>query len=143
MAKSNHLETSGLEYWLTTTAVGSITITARPTEWFVGLFTEDPTDAGTGAEVDTTVDDTAYARQQENAAGFTVSGDSATNQNALVFPACVYGTGAAPYDVTHVGIFDAVTGGNLLYHGALDSSKNITVGDQADFAIGDLTIVEN
>lgn len=139
MAKSNAVETDNLTYWLTTTAV---TIT-RPTTWFVALFTTDPTDAGTGNEVDTTVDDTAYARQQENAAGFTVVGNSATNTNQLTFPACVYGSGGVPYDVTHTAVFDAVTGGNMLYHGALDSAKTIEVTDQVDFAPGDLTITEN
>lgn len=139
MSKSNAVETDSLKYWLSTNAVGI----TRPTEWWFALYTTDPTDADTGNEVDSTVDDTAYARQQENAAGLTVSGDSATNTDTLTFPACVYGTGAAPYDVTHVAVFDAETGGNMLYHGALDSVKEITTGDQADFAPGDFTVIED
>ena len=139
MAKSNTLETNTLTQWLTTIAAPT-----RPTTWYIALFTADPTDADiTANEVDTTVDDTAYARQQENVAGFTVTGDSATNTDELTFPVAVYGTGAAPYDVTHAGVYTALTGGTLLYHTALDSIKTVIAGDQANFAPGDLTITEN
>ncbi len=140
MAKSDALEQSALEYWLTTTATGSIAIPARPTAWYVALFTADPTDADvTANEVDTTVDDTAYARQT---VAFTVTGASADNDAAATFPAVVYGSGAAAYTITHFGIYDASTGGNLLYHGVLDVQNTLATSDQANIAAGDIVITE-
>lgn len=42
--------------------------------------------------------------------------------------------------VTHVGIFDAVTSGNLLWHGALSASKVIDDGDTLSFAVGNIDL---
>jgi hypothetical protein len=42
--------------------------------------------------------------------------------------------------VTHMGIFDAVTSGNLLWHGALDASRVIADGDTFLFSIGNIAL---
>ena len=125
MSFSDTFETRVLTWVFTTGAA------TRPTAWYLALFTTDPTDAGSGTEVSTS--GTAYARQS---ASFTVSGDTASNSAAIEFPTATasYGT------VTHVGIFDASTAGNLIAHAALTTSKAIDTGDVFRVPTGDLDI---
>ena len=101
----------------------------RPTAWYVALFTSAPSDAGGGTEVS----GGAYARQ---AVTFSVSGNTATNSGAIEYPTATAGYGT----VTHVGIFDASTGGNLIAHSALTTSKAIDTGDVLRFPAGDIDI---
>ena len=42
--------------------------------------------------------------------------------------------------VTHIGIWDAASSGNLLYHGAVSSSKTVASGDTISLAVGQLTV---
>ena len=101
-----------------------------PTTVYVGLFTTDPTDAGTGTEVS----GNAYARQS---ATFAAPSDGAASTNADVqFPQATGSWGT----VTHFGIFDALTTGNLLYHGQLTISKTIDLGDVFKIDSGNLTV---
>jgi hypothetical protein len=101
-----------------------------PTDVYVGLFTTDPTDDGSGTEVS----GGSYAR---TVATFAAPSDGSSSTNADVqFPQAtgVWGT------VTHFGIFDASTAGNLLYHGVLTASKTIETGDVFKIASGNLTV---
>lgn len=125
MSFSDTFETRVLTWVFTANAA------TRPTAWYLALFTTDPTDTGSGTEVSTT--GTAYARQS---ASFTVSGDTASNSAAIEFPTATasYGT------VTHVGVFDASTAGNLIAHAALTTSKAIDTGDVFRVPAGDLDI---
>ena len=101
----------------------------RPTSWHVALFTTNPGDPDSGTEVS----GGGYARQT---ATFTVTGSTATNSAALEYPVAT-----APYGtVTHVGIYDASTGGNLIAYAALTSSKSIDTGDVLRIPAGDLDI---
>ena len=75
----------------------------------------------------------AYARQ---AVTFSVSGDTATNTGAVEYPTATAGYGT----VTHVGIFDASTGGNLIAYAALTASKTIDTGDVLRLPAGDLDV---
>jgi hypothetical protein len=104
---------------------------------FVALFTNDPTDAGTGAELS----DSGYIRQRAHASvasdGFTVPANgSSSNARNLVFPAIV----DAQKTITHWGIFDAQTSGNLLYHAAMLNPKTLDPTDVLSFPIGSLII---
>ena len=101
----------------------------RPSAWFVALYTGAPNDAGGGTEVS----GGAYARQ---AVTFSVSGDTATNTGAIEYPTATAGYGT----VTHVGIFDASTGGNLIAYAALTASKTIDAGDVLRLPAGDLDV---
>ena len=93
---------------------------------YVGLFTSDPTDVGTGTEVS----GGSYARQ---AVTFTSPTGGATSNTAdIYFPAA----SAAWGTVTHFALFDAVTGGNILFHGTLDIPKIINTADQFKFPQG-------
>jgi len=86
--------------------------------------------AGTGTEVS----GGSYARQSVTF-GAPSNGVS-TNSAAVEFPQCTSTWGT----VSHIGILDASTSGNLYYHTALDSSKTIETGDVFKIAIGNLSV---
>ena len=123
MSFSNTFETTVLTWVFTT---GSAT---RPTAWHIALYTSAPDDTGGGTEVS----GSAYARQS---VAFTISGNTASNTSALEFPTATgsYGT------VTHVGVFGASSGGNLIAYAALTTSKAIDTGDVLRVPAGDLDI---
>ncbi len=101
----------------------------RPTAWFIALYTAAPNDTGGGTEVS----GGGYVRKS---ATFTVSGDTASNSGAIEYPTATgnYGT------VSHVGIFDASSGGNLIAYAALSVSKTISTGDVLRIPAGDLDV---
>ena len=80
MSFTNAYETHLLQYLLTTDSV------TRPTSWYVGLFTSDPTDTGAAG---TEVSGNGYAR---TAVTFSVSGDTASNTAGVEFPAATGGS---------------------------------------------------
>ena len=90
-----------------------------PTTTYLALYTNDPTDADTGTEIT----GGSYVRQSIT---FSSPSNGATsNSSAIEFPQATADWGT----ITYVGIRDAVTSGNLLYHTALDTSKTISNGD--------------
>ena len=121
---SNYLENALINASLRATTFTS------PSVIYVGLFTADPTDAGSGTEVS----GGSYARQSVTF-GAPSNGVS-TNSAAVEFPQCTSTWGT----VSHIGILDASTSGNLYYHTALDSSKTIETGDVFKIAIGNLSV---
>ena len=125
MSFSNTFETHVLNYVFTATSV------TRPTAWYLALFTSNPAEDASGTEVSTS--GTAYSRQS---ASFTVSGNTASNSAAIEFPTATasYGT------VTHVGVFTASSGGDLVAYAALSTSKAIDTGDVFRVPSGDLDI---
>jgi hypothetical protein len=125
MSLSNSFETSTLT-WLLTTGSPS---PARPTAWYLALYTVAPTDTGGGTEVS----GTAYVRK---AATFTVSGNTASNSAAVEWPTA----GGSWGTVVAVGVFDALSGGNLIAYGNLTTSKTIDTGDVFRIPAGDLDI---
>lgn len=123
MSFSNTFETHVLQYVFTTTSL------TRPTAWYVGLFTTDPTDADSGTEVS----GTDYARESVT---FSVTDDTASNTAAIEFTAAGSNWGT----VTHVGIYDAASSGNLIAHASLTASKAIDTGDVFRIPTGDLDV---
>lgn len=113
--------------WLMTTGTAT-----RPTAWFVGLFTAAPSDSGGGTEVSTG----GYSRKSVTFNAASSPGGTTSNSGVVTWTA----SGANYGTVTHVGIFDASTAGNLLWHGALSSSKTVNDGDTIQFAAGNLTL---
>jgi hypothetical protein len=101
-----------------------------PTTVYVGLYTSDPTDADTGTEVS----GGSYARVAVTF-GAPSNGVS-TNSAAVEFPQATASWGTVGW----IGIEDSLTGGNLLYHTALDTSKTIDNGDIFKIAIGSLSV---
>jgi hypothetical protein len=124
MSFSNTFETHVLQYVFTTDSV------TRPTAWYVGLFTADPTDTGSGA---TEISGNNYSRVS---ATFSVSGATATTTAAVEFAAATGSWGT----ISHIGIFDASSGGNLIAHSALTASKAIASGDVFRIPTGDIDI---
>lgn len=121
---SNFLENALINATLRNTAYTS------PSAVYVSLHTADPTDAGTGTEVS----GGSYARVS---ATFGAPSNGATAITAAVeFPQATGDWGT----VTHIGIWDSLTTGNLLYHSILDSSKNIQTGDIFKISTGNLTV---
>ncbi len=108
--------------------------TTHPTSWHIGLFTSAPNDTGGGTEVS----GSGYSRQSCTWASASGTGGTTSNEANETFTA----SGGDWGSVTHIGIFDASTSGNLLWHGALTSSKSVDDGDSLEFAIGaiDLTL---
>lgn len=111
---------------------GTLTL---PSTLYIGLFTAAPTDAGGGTEVS----GNNYSRLAVPAD--TTNFPTATSgsiQNALTLtfaiPSGNWGT------VTHIGIFDAATGGNLLVWGALSSPRVITSSADVRLNQNQLTI---
>ena len=101
-----------------------------PATVYVALFTTDPTDAASGTEVT----GGSYAR---TSVAFAAPSNGASASSAdCTFPTCTSTWGT----VSHIGIFDASTSGNLLYHTPLDTSKTIETGDIFKIASGSLTV---
>ena len=121
---SNYLENALINGTLRATSY------TAPTTVYLALYTTDPTDADTGTECS----GTAYARQSITF-GAPSNGVS-TNSAVIDFPQA----GSAWGTITHIGIRDAVTAGNLLYHSPLDTSKTIASGDVFRVASGSLSV---
>lgn len=84
---------------------------------------------------------TSYARVAITAAtGFSAaSGATSSNTGLLQFPEATGGSDT----VTYISIgTDSSGAGQILYFGALDSSRSISTGIQPQFAIGALDITE-
>ena len=124
MSLTNAFETSTLQYLFTT---GSVT---RPTAWYLGLFTSDPTETGSAG---TEVSGGGYARK---AVTFTVSGNLATNSGAIEWDAATSSFGT----VTHIAVMDASTGGNMIASNALTTAKAVATDDIIRVPAGDLDI---
>ena len=120
-ALSNHAEALLLK-WLMTDETAT-----RPTAWYVALYSAAPSDAGGGTELS----GSGYARQ---AVDFGTGGS--TSQADVTFTA----SGGNWAEATHIGIFDASTSGNLLWHGALTAPKQIDDGDSIVFGAGDIDL---
>jgi hypothetical protein len=127
-AFSNYME-DAITAWINGT-----TFPAAPTNTFVQLYSQDPTDAGssTGA---------LFTRVTYAATGWTRgTGGAGTLSNTNVITI----TSSAPtaQTATFFAVFDASTGGNLLFYGALTppEGKSIAVGDEVKFNALQLTL---
>lgn len=150
---SNKLENAFIDWFFRGQAIGITGASAAagtgPTNLYIGLFTVTPTAAGGGTEV-TTVS-SGYARATivsslanwagTQGAGTTVAstGTSGQTSNNSAIP---YGPPTAAWGtILGIGVFDALTGGNLLYYSPLAASKTVNSGDAApSFAAGALTV---
>jgi hypothetical protein len=140
-AASNYLEAKLLDHTL---KYSTAPFTA-PTTLYLALFVNTSGNAATNLEAGTLTDEvvatsTAYARQ-------IITFDAATgtnptysaNTSTITFPTC---TTTAWGTITHVAITDSVTraAGNVLFYGAVTTSKTIDVGDTFQVSAGNLTI---
>jgi hypothetical protein len=121
---SNYLENALIN------AVLRATTYTSPATVYVSLWTTDPTDAGSGNEVS----GGSYAR---TSVPFGAPSNGVTSNNADVsFPQATASWGTVGW----IGLNDASTSGNLLFHTPLDTSKTIDSGDIFKIASGSLTV---
>jgi hypothetical protein len=124
-SKSDYLENNVINHFLRN---GSVT---SPTTVYVALYTVDPSDAGGGTEVS----GGSYARE---AVTFSIPSGGATSNSSLI----TFTTATASWGtITAFGIFDQLSGGNLLYWGQI-TDKLIDNGDTATFAASSISITE-
>lgn len=111
---------------------------AKSTARYFSLHTADPGDTGTSE-----VTGGSYARQQRDAADANWSAGTATDGTTLNVAAITFPAPSANWGVvTHVGMWDAVSGGNFMGAGALAIPKTINNGDAApSFGINALGVV--
>jgi hypothetical protein len=129
VSKTDYLENKLLDHQTGKTAY------TMPSVW-IGLFTVAPSDSGGGTEVT----GGSYARKSTAGADWTAaSGGSTSNATVQTFVTASASWGT----VTHFGLFDAATSGNLLRWAALTTSKAIGSGDVASFPIGNLVLTED
>jgi hypothetical protein len=121
---SNFLENALINATLRNTTYTSVATV------YVSLWTSDPTDAGSGTEVS----GGSYARTSVT---FAAPSNGVTTNNAdVTFPTATASWGTVGW----IGINDASTSGNLLYHTALDTAKAIDSGDIFKIASGNLSV---
>lgn len=124
-AASDYLELKLLDHALGTAAFTS------PSNVYVSLHTGSPGDANDGGNE---VSGGSYTRK---AATFAAASSGSASTNATItFDAATANWGT----ITHIGIYDASTSGNLLFHGAVTTSKTIESGDTFQISSGNLTI---
>lgn len=123
-AMSDYLELKFLDHFTGTAS------TSAPAAVYLGLSTASMNDDASGTELS----GNNYTRKAitfASAASGSISSNAAVEFNAAT---ASWGT------ISHWGIWDAATGGNLLYHGAFTTSKAIGSGDILKVASGSLTI---
>lgn len=123
-AMSDYLENEILDHIL---ATGSYT---APSNVYVGLYTGSFNDDNSGTEL------TGNNYSRVSATFSAASSGTTSNSAAIEFAAASGSWGT----VTHFGIFDAASSGNLLIHGAFTTGKAIGSGDILKIAAGDLDI---
>jgi len=134
-AASNYLEQKILDHVL---RYASAPYTA-PTTLYIGLFKNTSGNAATNLEAGTLTDEVSggsYARKTVTfGAANSTTGVIATNATVTFDEAsATWGT------ITHVAIMDALTSGNVLFWGAVTTSKLIEAGDTFQITSGSLTI---
>tara|TARA_R110002020_G_scaffold215449_1_gene422639 strand:- start:2184 stop:2573 length:390 start_codon:yes stop_codon:yes gene_type:complete len=124
-ACSDYLEKKILDYVLRDQADWA------PTAVYLSLHSSDPTDDD-GGEI--TAGSNTYVRQAITfAAAHATTGVIASNSVETF-------SDMPGVTVTHMGLHDAETDGNLLFHSALAASKTVAAGDTVQFASGAITV---
>ena len=132
---TNYLEEKLIDHLFKTVAYSH----SSPASWFIALLTAaHGEDSAGGSEGSTS--GTTYARVAvTRGSGFTraSSSDIRTVENAATI---TFGVPSANWgQVTHVGLYDAVTSGNLIIEAQLQFAKTINNGDPAPkFNAGEL-----
>ncbi len=126
---SDYLEAAILNF------VRGQTFPAAPGTVYAALSTTATSDAGAITEPVAT----GYARV---AATFGVPADNAGVQEIANSAEVLFGpaSGGNWGTLTHFAVFDALTGGNMLYHNALTASVTVNDGESAKFDPGDLVL---
>jgi hypothetical protein len=132
-AASNFLENKVLDHVLTATSY------TAPTTRYLALFTNTSGSAAANLEAGTLTDEvstsgSAYGREEITFAA--ASGGSSASNATVTFDTATANWGT----ITHVAVMDAATSGNVLFYGAVTTSKTIETGDTFQVSSGNLTI---
>ena len=132
-AASNYLDNKVLDHVLTATGY------TAPSTRYLALFTNTSSNAAANLEAGTLTDEvstsgTAYSREAVTF-GAASGGSSSTNAT-VTFDAATANWGT----ITHVAVMDAATSGNVLFWGAVTTSKQIDSGDTFQVSSGNLTV---
>lgn len=132
-AASNYLENELLDHVLR----GAAGAWSAPATVYLGLFTNTSTNAAANLEANIKTDEvggTGYTRQSVS---FAVAASGSTSNSATI----TFGPAGSNWGtVTHVAVMDASTSGNVLFWGAIASTKTIDSGDTFQITSGNLTI---
>jgi len=124
-AASDFLELKLLDHALATTAY------TAPGNVYVGLHTGSPGDDDAGSNE---ISGNGYTRK---VAAFAAAASGSASTNATITFDAATGTWGT---ITHISLYDATTSGNLMFHGAVTTSKQIEIGDTFQISSGNLTI---
>lgn len=111
---------------------------------YVGLFTAAPNDAYTAAAPNgAEVSGNGYARTAitfGTPVALSGGGRKSSNSAIVTFPVAGPGNWET---ITYFGIFEQVSGGEMLYWGTLTTPVTISSGDTASFAVGSIVVSED
>lgn len=138
---TNFLENALIDWFFRAQAIGITGASAGagsgPATLYYALFTAAPSDTGGGTEVSggsyarvavtTSLANFAGTQSAGSTTASSGTGGITSNNGAITFPAPTADWGV----ITHFGVFDASSGGNLLLWGALTNSKTVNNGDAA------------
>jgi len=123
---TNYLEKKVLDHILKTASYSP----PAANSIFLALFSVTPGPTGGGTEA-------AYTNYQRQAIPFGAAAARAIAQNALVtFPQC----GSSGDTAAYWGLFDLVSGGNLLAYGSLSVTQGIVNGNTPSVASGQVSV---
>ena len=128
-AASDYLENKLLDHVLTSTSYSSPNATL-----YLALFTSDGGLENNTEGSQTEISGGSYVRK--TIAFSTASGGSASNNATVTFDAATANWGT----ISHVAVMDASSSGNVLFWGAVTTSKTIESGDTFQVSSGNLTI---
>lgn len=143
MSATNAFETALLTLYFNNTDhanvgdAAGIQNSATAGSFYVSLHTANPDETGT--QTTNEANYTGYARVAvaRSGAGWTISGNNASNAAAVTFGPCTAGSNT----ITHFGIgSDSSGAGNLFFYGALSASLAVSAGITPQFAIGALDV---
>lgn len=130
-ASSDYLEDAVLDHVLGNTAL------AQPATLYLGLFTNDSTNATANLEAGILTDEVTGGSYIREVATFNAATTGSASSSATV----TFTTATANWGtISHVAVMDAASAGNVLFYGAVTTAKLITSGDTFQISAGNLTI---
>jgi|TARA_R110000764_G_scaffold94127_3_gene177897 hypothetical protein len=130
-AASNYLENKVLDHVLTSTSYSA------PGTRYLGLFDNDASTTAANLEAGIITDEISGNGYVRETVAFAGASNGTSSTNATVTFAAATGTWGT---ITHIAVMDAATNGNVLFWGAVTSSKLIENGDTFQVSSGNLTI---
>lgn len=108
-----------------------------PTTVYIGLSSTTPNVGGTGI---TEPSGSGYSRQATTATTWNSAASSTTSNAVAITFSQATGSWVSGANLTYGVAYDASSGGNVLWYGALGTAMSILTNDIATIAIGALTL---